>query len=133
MIGKRIEELRNHLKLNQTKFGERIGVSQAAISHIEKGDTVPSEQTIVFICTVYPVNREWLEKGRGPMFYLESQPRDKLAEDPASDEILRIFRGIDEVHREKILVFARDMRDYFNIISRQLPKKYPKKKSKTVI
>jgi transcriptional regulator with XRE-family HTH domain len=73
MIGNRIKELRLSLEMNQTEFAKSIGIGQSAISHIEKGDNPPEEQTIILICKIHNVNRVWLETGKGEIF-IESSP-----------------------------------------------------------
>ena len=68
-INERINELRKkHLKLSQTEFAESLGVSRGVIVNFESGATVPKPQFIDLICTVYNVNRAWLESGEGEMF-----------------------------------------------------------------
>ena len=64
----RIKELRNTLKLTQTAFAEKIGLTGAAITRIEKGERNPSEQTILSICREFRVNYFWLTEGKGEMF-----------------------------------------------------------------
>lgn len=64
----RIKELRKTLKLTQTAFAEKIGLTGAAITRIEKGERNPSEQTILSICREFRVNYFWLTEGKGEMF-----------------------------------------------------------------
>ena len=37
-INERVKELRSFLKMNQSTFGEKIGIAQTYLSQIEKGD-----------------------------------------------------------------------------------------------
>jgi transcriptional regulator with XRE-family HTH domain len=67
-IGERIRSLRKALNLSQTEFGERWGVGLGVIRNIETSKTIPSTAQIDLICTVYNVNRAWLESGEGEMF-----------------------------------------------------------------
>ena len=55
----------NHL--TQAEFGNKIGVTGAAISRIESGDREPSDVVIKSICREFGVRREWLELGHEPM------------------------------------------------------------------
>ena len=64
----RIKELRKTLKLTQTAFAEKIGLTGAAITRIEKGERNPSEQTVLSICREFRVNYFWLTEGKGEMF-----------------------------------------------------------------
>lgn len=63
----RIKELRKSLGLNQTEFGEKLGVTTSAISGYELGTRVPSDAIIKSICREYGVNETWLRTGAGDM------------------------------------------------------------------
>ena len=62
-IGLRIKELRKNLKLNQIEFSKRVGVTNAHISAIEKGKTVPSSALIKLISKEFNVSEDWLTYG----------------------------------------------------------------------
>ena len=64
----RIKQLRKALGLNQTDFGEKIGISASGISKFEAGLTNPAESTIKLICATYNVDYRWLTTGQGEMF-----------------------------------------------------------------
>ena len=68
----RIRELRkNHLRLSQTAFGERLGVSRSVINNIELNVLARPDQKlslIKLICKEFSVNEEWLLNGTDPMF-----------------------------------------------------------------
>lgn len=68
----RIRELRkNHLHLNQTEFGSRLGVSRSVINNIERNVLARPEQKLSLmklICSEFDVNEEWLLNGTDPMF-----------------------------------------------------------------
>lgn len=67
----RIRELRkNHLRLSQTAFGERLGVSRSVINNIELNVLARPDQKlslIKLICKEFSVNEEWLLNGTEPM------------------------------------------------------------------
>lgn len=67
-MNERIKQLRQTLNLSGEKFGAKIGLGRSAISLIESGKTNLTEQTILFICTAYNVNEQWLRTGEGSMF-----------------------------------------------------------------
>lgn len=67
-MNQRIKTLRMELGLTQTAFADKIGITGAAITRMEKGDRNPSEQTIISICREFGVNEEWLRSGEGNMF-----------------------------------------------------------------
>lgn len=64
----RLIELRYRLGLSQTAFGAKIGLSRDAIAAYERGISNPTGTAIVAIVSVFKVNREWLETGKGAMF-----------------------------------------------------------------
>lgn len=66
--GERIKELRKKMGLSGEKFGERLGVSRAAISNLENGTRGVTEQMFTSICREYNVNEQWLRTGEGEMF-----------------------------------------------------------------
>lgn len=68
----RIKELRrDHLKLTQVEFGERLGVSRSVIKNIELNALARPDQKLSLyklICSEFNVNEEWLLNGTGEMF-----------------------------------------------------------------
>ena len=68
----RIRELRkNHLKLSQTDFGEKLGVSRSVIKNIELNTLARPDQKLSLIklmCKEFNVNEDWLLHGIEPMF-----------------------------------------------------------------
>ena len=67
-MNNRIKEIRKKMKLTQDEFGKRLGISNTAISKIEKGENNVSEQNIISICREFDVNEEWLRNGIGDIF-----------------------------------------------------------------
>ena len=69
-INERITTVRKELKLSQSAFGERIGVSRDVIKNIDNNivDAETKPLLIQQICKEYNVNRIWLETGEGEMF-----------------------------------------------------------------
>lgn len=67
-MNKRINEVRLSLGLTLKKFGERLGISEGAVSNIEKGNRNVTEQVIKSVCREFNVNEDWLRTGEGEMF-----------------------------------------------------------------
>lgn len=61
----RIRKVRKDAKMNQTEFGQAIGVSFAALSKYETGTVVPDKSIRMLICQKFNVNEDWLESGIG--------------------------------------------------------------------
>ena len=94
--GKRIKELRNALNLNQTNFGEQLGLKQTTIAGYENNHRELTDRTISDICRVFNVNEEWLRTGDGPMFRPKKGLDNELAEHIADliktdDELTKVF------------------------------------------
>ena len=64
----RIRQLRKELGLNQTDFGEKIGVKQGSVAGYESGARTPIDAVVNSICREFNVNEEWLRTGNGEMF-----------------------------------------------------------------
>jgi len=66
-INERIRQIRTAGDFTMRQFAERIGISDSAVSQIEKGRTGISEQTIRSICREFGISEEWLRTGEGEM------------------------------------------------------------------
>ncbi len=62
-INERIKNLRKSLNLNQASFAKTIGISQAALSDLEKGKSKPSIETLIAISDHFNVSIDWIVKG----------------------------------------------------------------------
>lgn len=69
-LNERLKLLRKELKLSQEDFGKRVGVSNTAISKLEKAERNVTDQMILSVCREFNVNEEWLRTGAGEMFIL---------------------------------------------------------------
>lgn len=63
----RIKEVRKSLKLSQTDFGKRLGVSRDVINNIENKRVAPSESLVKLIAAEFHVSETWLRTGEGDM------------------------------------------------------------------
>ena len=75
----RVRLLRKHLNLTLDAFGQRIGITMAAVSNIENGRSNPSNQVVLSICREFHVNEHWLRTGEGEMMEQINEDQD-LAE-----------------------------------------------------
>lgn len=114
-MNERIRILRKELGLSQEEFGKRVGVSNTAISKLEKGERNITEQMILSICRVFRVNYFWLSKGDGDMF--SGTPEsvvDELAEDYDLDDIdKKLIQKYLEFTPEKRAVLKEYMKSIF--------------------
>lgn len=68
-LNERIREVRKKAKLNQTEFGEKLGVSRSVIANIELdlNKTGVPDNIIKLICYSFKINENWLRTGEGEM------------------------------------------------------------------
>ena len=74
-----IKELRNDLKLSQTEFGKKLGVSRDTINNLERNRVDIKDLIIKSICHEFNVNELWLRSGDGDMFKSNDLDFDTLA------------------------------------------------------
>jgi len=65
-IGERVRRARKYAKLTQTQLGKAVGVKQATISDLEKGDS-RSSAYLIQIAHACGVDSRWLATGKGEM------------------------------------------------------------------
>ena len=109
----RIKLLRKTLGLTQEHFGERLGITNTAVSKLEKGQNHVSEQNVLSICREFNVNEEWLRSGKGEIF----------KEFPAEDEY---FRAAAEISNDNDLMAMNAVIAYWKLdkSNRELLKKF---------
>lgn len=107
-IYERIRELRKELRLSQSQFGERLGVSRSVIKNIELNALAKPEQKLSLyklICSEFKVSEDWLLHGKGKMYASD--------EDEYSVLIDQIMEGEDEFAKSVFKSFAKlDVEDW---------------------
>lgn len=112
----RIRQLRKELGLNQTEFGERIGVKQTTIAGYETGAKNPMESVVLSICREFNVNENWLRNGTGEMF-LEIKESSIIAKatellgekDPLFEAFVDTYIKLTPKNRELLFQFMTDL------------------------
>lgn len=110
-INDRIKVLRKHLGLNQTNFGEKVGIAQGHMTNIETGRREVTEKTLKVICATFNVSEEWLRTGEGEMFVendnvLLSQLSKQYDLDAFSRKFIEAYISLPQSHRDVIKGFA---------------------------
>lgn len=121
-MNERIKELRKSLDMNQTEFGNRIGVKQTTVAGYETGVRTPIDSVILSMCREFNVNEEWLRTGKGEMF-LPVPEEDEVAsyvaellepDNPFTDlivQIMRTYSQLDSKSQEVLLEFSRKLKE----------------------
>ena len=101
-MNERILILRKTLDLTQEEFSSKIGIERSTLSGIENYNATITERTILLICSVFKVNRNWLETGEGEMF-----------EDfnPIYDEFFKIYNSLKTPLQDFLLDVAISLLD----------------------
>ena len=111
-INQRIKTIRKQLGLNQTEFGEKIGLAQTGVSWIEKDGNTVIEQNIRLICETFGINEAWLRTGEGEREAVSaaSDPflplRQKHHLSFIEEQVLRIYFKLDETARASVCQYV---------------------------
>jgi transcriptional regulator with XRE-family HTH domain len=62
-LGRRIARLRNELGWTQQELADRLGISRAAVSHVEGGLNVPGERTVTILAGLFKLEPHELVDG----------------------------------------------------------------------
>ena len=108
----RIREIRcsPRVSLSQEAFGERIGVTGAAISRIEAGKRNLTDRMIKTICLEFDVSEKWLRTGDGEMFddvpvdedFLRAVAQIQVSDDKVIKSILLAYWELGDTEKGAI-------------------------------
>ena len=96
-MNSRIKQVRKHFGLTLVEFGERIGLSNSALSMLESGKRNPQEQTLRLICREFSVSYAWLKDGVGEM----------IVEPDEDDAVNRLMLGDSEFAKQVFRALAK--------------------------
>lgn len=107
----RITQLRKALKLSQTAFGDRIGLTASGVSNIENGIRDVQERHIKLILSSFPnVSERWLREGTGDMFNESTSEVERLVKKYSFPDIvgklLTVYESLNESQQEAVLEYA---------------------------
>ena len=106
-MNQRLKELRKFLKLSQTAFGAKLGVSRDVINNFENGRVELKDNFIQLICLKFSINENWLRAGKGEMCQKTTSERlDEIAKElqltPNQTKVFHILMGLPSEKREVI-------------------------------
>lgn len=122
-MNERLKELRKSLSMTLKEFGKRLGVSDAAISRLEKGERNLTEQMILAICREFNVNENWLRTGSGEMYDLPEDETAAIVSDLLENDnpfydlilsILKTYQQLDNPSQRAILDFSQKLLNNLN-------------------
>lgn len=121
----RIKELRTALHLTLEGFGDRIGVTRAAVSKWENGDRSIADSMVVSICREFGVSEQWLRTGEGEMFEQTRETvLDRLAAEYSLDkEQVSVIENFLDLSPQERTLFLTQMRKVFGGPAAQPPRR----------
>lgn len=100
VVKKRLKDIRENLKLNQSQFADKVGISQAAISQFEDGKRVPSIETLDKIATTLGMS-------------VQSLFTDENVKDDERQKLMQDIQGkLDILNNEKLRAMNRFVGDW---------------------
>ncbi len=109
-LNERIKHLRKDiLKMNQSEFAEKLGLSQRTISWSEQPQNNVPDSNIKSICNFFNINENWLRNGIEPIFIAKEEEfslDDYARERGASKfdlKILKAYLNLDQEIRNAIM------------------------------
>ncbi|MDR3147800.1 MAG: helix-turn-helix domain-containing protein [Treponema sp.] len=75
-VNERVRAVRQALKMSQVNFARAMYISNGYLAEIELGNRRVNERHIQLVCSVFGVNKHWLQTGEGRMF--NNTPEMKL-------------------------------------------------------
>ena len=122
MISERVKEIRKSIKLSQTDFGKRLGVSRDVINNIENGRVEPSEVILKLISKDFGISMDWLKRGQGEMMISPEEDLASLAgnlvlgamDDSFRRRFLTMLAGLGDAEWELLRNMAHQLADSQN-------------------
>ena len=117
---KRIQAARKAKGLTLKQLGDIIGISESAVSNIERGRNKPSGSTLILLCEKLGVNREWLETGEGDMFAPTTEQAETarmieaISDSPAMRSLLATWAQLSDENKAVFERFAADYVEDYN-------------------
>lgn len=100
-MSERIKQLRKEFDMTQKDMAKDLGVTNAHISRIEKGLTMPSDALIKLIAKIYEVSEPWLKTGEGPMMIYDLWEESDNNLDYSTREFNKLLRDSNPIIRLK--------------------------------
>lgn len=97
----RLRHARSLLHMTMEAFGESLGVSYNVIANYELGRVTPPKLFLNHMCSIYPINQQWLETGIG-----EPMLTDETLDDVCT-QLRIVLAGMDPFKVDTIVKLAR--------------------------
>ncbi len=104
-INTRFKQIRTTLKLTQAELATKLGVKQNTIAKYEATNEIPIS-SILLLCQLYNVNKEWLVNGKEEMFLPDDEIKSiaqKYNLSPKAAQVLENFLKMDNKQRDMFI------------------------------
>lgn len=109
-INERVKFIFKNSKLTQAEFAKRVNISQALVSMICSGASVPTDRTISDICREFGCNEVWLRTGEGEPF------QERSREEEIMRAAVQAIKGSNEFRKQLAWMFSQlDEEDWENL------------------
>jgi transcriptional regulator with XRE-family HTH domain len=98
-IGKRIKQVREYRKWNQTQLAKKIQSHAPEVSHWENGKRIPGLKTIEKLANALEVSFEWLLTGKGSGFLLRKRYSARISQKGVEEEDKELESANSEIER----------------------------------
>ncbi len=96
--GERLRQARGMLGLNQTEFGEPVGVTQSTIAAYESGQRRPPLPVLLALEHALRVDHEWVLTGAGEPLRRAGPTRPVITTSPKELKSLHLLEGEDQYY-----------------------------------
>lgn len=105
-VNKRLALVRKTLKLTQREFAEKISVATGFMASMEIEDRKVNPRIMKLVSSIFNVNLQWLEKGKGEMFYTDTE-KEIL-------EIIDLYKKLNPFFKKFIVRQIHELIDFNN-------------------
>ncbi|MGG1154412.1 helix-turn-helix transcriptional regulator [Brevibacillus formosus] len=98
-LGKRVKFVRKQHNMTQVNFAKSLGISQANLSEIESGKSIPSIEILVSLVTQYKVDMHWLILSEEILYTKEIQ-KDEV-------ELISTYRQLQDIAKEEVIDYIK--------------------------
>ena len=116
----RFKSARKSKGLTLKQVGDILGISESAVSNIERGRNKPSGSTLVLFCEKLGINQRWLETGEGDMFKPTTKADEtarmieSVSNSPAMRSLLATWAQLSDENKAAFEAFAADYVEDYN-------------------
>lgn len=104
-INSRFKEIRTALGLTQAELAYNLGLKQNTVGKYEIKNDIPIS-SILLLCQLYNVNKDWLQYGKGEMFLPDDEIKgiaQKYNLSPKAEQVLNNFLKMDGKQRDMFI------------------------------